>query len=62
MWVASLPIIPQELAMKIAVVGAGLGGCSAARFCREEGLGWTMMSSITGRDDNSPNSIDESWR
>eukprot|EP00434_Breviolum_minutum_P039441 symbB.v1.2.035027.t1/scaffold4633.1/size37115/2 len=23
-------------AMKIAVVGAGLGGCSAARFCREE--------------------------
>ena len=22
--------------MKIAVVGAGLGGCSAARFCRED--------------------------
>lgn len=23
-------------AMKIAIVGAGIGGCSTARFCREE--------------------------
>lgn len=35
-------------AMKIAVVGAGLGGCSAARFCREAGSrlgGWKFKAS-----------------
>ena len=26
----------RESAMKIAIVGAGFGGCAAARFCREE--------------------------